>query len=146
MNIDFVATVISLLTIFGISAIIALSLNLEYGLAGIPNFGQALFVSIGAYTAGWTYTRLLPLLAGREVIDPCGSTLGQALRLRGEIMRTLPAIGFAQLRPDPADRRGHRRPRRLSGLLSGAAAEGRVVSGAGAAGGQRDRAHHRAQL
>ena len=46
MNIDLVATIIALLTFFGISAIMALSLNIEYGLAGIPNFGKALFVSI----------------------------------------------------------------------------------------------------
>jgi branched-chain amino acid transport system permease protein len=95
MHIDLTATIIALLTFFGISAMIALSLNLEYGLTGIPNFGQALFVSVGAYTAGVTYTRLLPRLAGQEFIYPCGSGLGQALQLRGEIMRTMPAIGFA---------------------------------------------------
>ncbi len=94
MNIDLFATTIALLTFFGISAIMALSLNLEYGVAGIPNFGQALFVSIGAYTAGWTYTRLLPLLAGEAVIDPCGSTLGQALQLRSTIMKTMPTVGL----------------------------------------------------
>ncbi len=95
MHIDLTATIIALLTFFGISAMIALSLNLEYGLTGIPNFGQALFVSVGAYTAGVTYTRLLPRLAGQGFIYPCGSGLGQALQLRGEIMRTMPAIGFA---------------------------------------------------
>ena len=95
MHIDLTATIIALLTFFGISAMIALSLNLEYGLTGIPNFGQALFVSVGAYTAGVTYTRLLPRLAGQEFIYPCGSGLGQALQLRTEIMRTMPAIGFA---------------------------------------------------
>lgn len=94
ISIDFLGTTIALVTFFGISALMALSLNLEYGLAGIPNFGKALFVSIGAYTAGLTYTRLLPLLAGREALDPCGSTLGQALQLRSEIMRTLPAVGI----------------------------------------------------
>ena len=94
MQIDLLATTIALLTFFGISALIALSLNLEYGIAGIPNFGQALFVSIGAYTAGWTYTRLLPLLAGQEAINPCGNTLGQALQLRSEIMKTMPLVGL----------------------------------------------------
>ncbi len=93
-NIDLLATTIALLTFFGISALMALSLNLEYGIAGIPNFGQALFVSIGAYTAGWTYTRLLPLLAGKAMIPPCGSTLGQALQLRSVIMKTLPVVGL----------------------------------------------------
>ncbi|CAN5591061.1 branched-chain amino acid ABC transporter permease [soil metagenome] len=93
-NIDLLATAIALLTFFGISALMALSLNLEYGVAGVPNFGQALFVSIGAYTAGWTYTRLLPLLAGKAMIPPCGATLGQALQLRSVIMKTLPVVGL----------------------------------------------------
>ncbi len=94
MNIDLLSTTIALLTFFSISAIMALSLNLEYGVAGIPNFGQALFVSIGAYTAGWTYTRLLPLLAGQDFIYPCGNTLGQALQLRTELMRTMPTLAL----------------------------------------------------
>lgn len=94
MNIDLLATVIALATFFGISALMALSLNLEYGVAGIPNFGQALFVSIGAYTAGVTYTRLLPRLAGQDAIYPCGKTMADALQLRSEIMDTLPAIGW----------------------------------------------------
>ena len=94
MQFDLLSTTITLLTLFGIAAIMALSLNLQYGLAGIPNYGLALFVSLGAYTAGMTYTRLLPLLAGREGIYPCGSGLGQALQLRGEIMRTLPLVGW----------------------------------------------------
>ena len=93
MTLDLTATLIALATYFGISAMIALSLNLEYGLTGIPNFGKALFVSIGAYVAGMTYTRLLPILAGRDFVYPCGSGLGEALQLRTEIMRTLPAIG-----------------------------------------------------
>lgn len=94
MNIDLSATTIALLTYFGISAIMALSLNLEYGLAGIPNFGKALFISIGAYVTGVTYTRLLPVLAGADSIDPCGSTLSQAVQLRADIMQTMPAVGF----------------------------------------------------
>jgi branched-chain amino acid transport system permease protein len=94
MNIDFISTTIALATFFGISALMALSLNLEYGVAGIPNFGQALFVSIGAYTAGLTYTRLLPVLAGRDFIHPCGSTMASALQLRSDIMNTMPGVGW----------------------------------------------------
>lgn len=94
MNIDLLSTTIALTTFFGISALMALSLNLEYGVAGIPNFGKALFVSIGAYTAGLTYTRLLPLLAGREVISACGKTMGAALQLRGDILSSQPGIGW----------------------------------------------------
>src|SRR5262249_26521324 len=80
MNLDLAATLIALLTFFGISALMALSLNLEYGVAGVPNFGQVLFVSIGAYTTGVAYTRLLPLLAGQAWIDPCGDTLAAAVQ------------------------------------------------------------------
>jgi branched-chain amino acid transport system permease protein len=93
MNIDIAGSLVSLLTFFGISAIIALSLNIEYGVGGIPNFGKALFVSIGAYTAGVTYTRLMPLLAGRAALEPCGATnMAAALALRGEIVKTMPAV------------------------------------------------------
>ncbi|MCX9079323.1 MAG: branched-chain amino acid ABC transporter permease [Candidatus Methanoperedens sp.] len=94
MNIDLIATTIALLTFFGISALMALSLNLEYGVAGVPNFGQVLFVSIGAYTTGITYTRFLPILAGQTVLDPCGEALAQAVQIRSEIMQTLPAVGL----------------------------------------------------
>lgn len=94
MNIDLFATIIALLTIFGISALMALSLNLEYGVAGVPNFGQVLFVSIGAYTGGLTYTRLLPLLAGQPFLNPCGDSLAQAVHLRSTIMQTMPGVGL----------------------------------------------------
>lgn len=94
MNIDFGATGLALLTFFGISALMALSLNLEYGVAGIPNFGQALFVSIGAYTAGVAYTRLLPLLAGLSAIEPCGDTITSALQLRTDIMNRAPVAAL----------------------------------------------------
>ena len=97
MNIDLGATLIALSTLFGIYALMALSLNLEYGVAGVPNFGQALFVSLGAYTAGVTYTRILPLIAGQTAVHPCGATMGEALQLRSGIMALQPAAGFANL-------------------------------------------------
>lgn len=97
INIDIGATAIAILTLFGIYALMAISLNLEYGVAGVPNFGQALFVSIGAYAAGITYTRLLPLLAGLDAVHPCGSTMGAALQLRSEVMAAQPVAGFINL-------------------------------------------------
>lgn len=97
MNIDLASTLIAITIFFGISALMALSLNLEYGITGVPNFGQAMFVSIGAYVTGITYTRLLPLLAGQEVIYPCGTNLGAALQLRTDIMRNSPAIGAVNI-------------------------------------------------
>lgn len=97
MNIDFLATGIALVTFFGISALMALSLNLEYGVAGIPNFGKALFVSIGAYTTALTYTYLLPVLGAHESIYPCGSTLADALQLRTGIIRNALDVGLFNL-------------------------------------------------
>jgi branched-chain amino acid transport system permease protein len=94
VNIDYVSTTIAILTFFGIWSLMAISLNIEYGVAGIPNFGKALFVSIGAYTTGFTYTRLLPLLAGQDFIHPCGTTLADALQLRSEIIRSMPVISL----------------------------------------------------
>ncbi len=94
MSIDLLATGVALAIFFGISALMALSLNLEYGVAGIPNFGKALFVSVGAYTAGWTYTRLLPRLAGKPVLNPCGETLPAALQMRTEILHGSPGLSL----------------------------------------------------
>lgn len=94
MSIDLLATTVALLTFFAISGLMALSLNLEYGVAGIPNFGKALFVSVGAYTAALTYTYLLPLLAGKTPLYPCGEMLTDALELRTGIIRASLEIGL----------------------------------------------------
>lgn len=90
MVVDPISLLISVVTFFSIYAIMALSLNLEYGVAGVPNFGKALFVSVGAYTAALLMTRLLPLLAGQAFVQPCGATLAEALQLRSQILRTMP--------------------------------------------------------
>lgn len=49
---DILGTSISLLALFGIYAILALSLNIEYGLAGQLNLGQVFFFGVGAFSAG----------------------------------------------------------------------------------------------
>ncbi|BEP18289.1 branched-chain amino acid ABC transporter permease [Pyrofollis japonicus] len=41
------------IVLYAVYAILALSFNIEYGFGGIPNFGKVLFVSLGAYSAGW---------------------------------------------------------------------------------------------
>jgi branched-chain amino acid transport system permease protein len=51
---------------FSIYLIVALSLNLEYGYAGIPNFGRAMAVLIGAATVGYVVNRILMLFLGIE--------------------------------------------------------------------------------
>ncbi len=49
----------SILLWFGIYAILSLSLNIEYGYGGIPNFGKALAVLVGAFTTGAIINRIL---------------------------------------------------------------------------------------
>ncbi len=44
---------------FGIYYIVAVSLNMEFGYAGIPNFGKALSVLVGAISVGGILNRLL---------------------------------------------------------------------------------------
>jgi branched-chain amino acid transport system permease protein len=49
---------------FTIYAIVVLSLNVEYGYAGIPNFGRAMAVLIGAIAVGGVVNRVLMYLLG----------------------------------------------------------------------------------
>jgi branched-chain amino acid transport system permease protein len=58
---------IDLIAIFAVYLIISLSLNLEYGYAGIPNFGKLLAVAGGAFTVGFFPGRIAAWLLG---IDP----------------------------------------------------------------------------
>lgn len=57
-------TLIIWLTWFGIYLILVLSLNLEFGFGGIPNFGTALGMLIGAVCVGGIVNRLLMLIFG----------------------------------------------------------------------------------
>jgi branched-chain amino acid transport system permease protein len=53
---------IDLLTLFGIFAIISMSLNLEFGYTGIPNFGKLLAVAGGAFFVGAVPGRIIAYL------------------------------------------------------------------------------------
>lgn len=55
-----------LIAIFSIYAIINLSLNLEFGYGGIPNFGKVLAVGAGAFVAAFVPGRILAQMAGIE--------------------------------------------------------------------------------
>ncbi|MEM1655393.1 MAG: branched-chain amino acid ABC transporter permease [Nitrososphaerota archaeon] len=55
----------NLITLIGLFIIISLSLNLEYGYAGIPNFGKLLAVAGGAYFVGAVSGRILALAYGQ---------------------------------------------------------------------------------
>ncbi len=57
---------IDLLAIFAVYLIVNLSLNLEFGYAGIPNFGKVLAVGAGAFVAASVPGRIFASLAGIE--------------------------------------------------------------------------------
>lgn len=55
---------LTILIWFGLYMIVCLSLNIEYGYAGIPNFGRAFAVLVGAFAVGGVTNRLLMLIFG----------------------------------------------------------------------------------
>jgi len=58
--------IIDLLAIFAIYVIVNLSLNMEFGYTGIPNFGKVLAVGAGAFVAASVPGRIFANLAGIE--------------------------------------------------------------------------------
>ncbi len=52
MAFDLLGAIISESTLFSIYGLLALSLNFQYGITGLPNFGLVLFYGIGAYASG----------------------------------------------------------------------------------------------
>ena len=64
-----------LIIIFAIHLIVALSLNLEYGYAGVPNFGKVLAVAGGAFAVGFFPGRIAVSLLPVEVKLATGETV-----------------------------------------------------------------------
>jgi len=64
---DIVTFSVDLLIIYAIYLVVSLTLNLEAGYSGIPNFGKAMFVAGGAVAAGSVSGRLSALLVGINV-------------------------------------------------------------------------------
>ncbi|HYB06685.1 MAG TPA: branched-chain amino acid ABC transporter permease [Nitrososphaerales archaeon] len=59
-SLSFIVTILTLpAELFCIFLIISLTVNLEFGYAGIPNFGKVLFVAMGAYFAASLSYRLM---------------------------------------------------------------------------------------
>ncbi len=58
--------VVDLLAIFAIYVIVNLSLNMEFGFAGVPNFGKVLAVGAGAFVAASIPGRIFASMAGIE--------------------------------------------------------------------------------
>ncbi len=80
---------------FGIYAIVALSLNIEYGYGGIPNFGRALAALIGGVTVGGIVNRILMYFFGirGEIIQASG----EAKSFTNEVITQEPIFGIALL-------------------------------------------------
>lgn len=72
MAADIIALVTSFASFYGIYAILAISLNLEYGYGGQPNFGQVLFYGVGAFVAAIVAADFIPLLARVPTGNICG--------------------------------------------------------------------------
>lgn len=66
---------ISIITIGGIYAIMALGLNIQAGYSGLLNFGHIAFAGIGAYATGIAYAHGWPILMGL----PLGITVAMLL-------------------------------------------------------------------
>ncbi len=72
--------IVDLLAIFAIYLIVNLSLNMEFGYGGIPNFGKVLAVGAGAFVAASIPGRIFASLAGIE-----GDYIGNNLAIVSEI-------------------------------------------------------------
>ncbi|MEM1776211.1 MAG: branched-chain amino acid ABC transporter permease, partial [Nitrososphaerota archaeon] len=64
---------------FSIYVILSLSLNLEYGFTGIPNFGKVFFFSLGAYVTGTFVPRVMHFLF--QIDEPICSATASTKRI-----------------------------------------------------------------
>jgi branched-chain amino acid transport system permease protein len=71
--VDPINLVTTFASFYGIYAILSISLNLEYGYAGQPNFGQVLFYGLGAFMAAIVAANLLPFFAHVSIGNICDS-------------------------------------------------------------------------
>jgi len=80
---------------FGLYYIVSLSLNMEFGYAGIPNFGKALSVLVGAIAVGGILNRLLILYFGVGGDFITGSTY--ATSMINDLIASNPVVGIGIL-------------------------------------------------
>lgn len=63
-GVDVIRFAIDLATFFALYLVVSLSLNLEAGFAGVPNFGKVMFVAAGAAVAGSVSGRIAAIIVG----------------------------------------------------------------------------------
>jgi branched-chain amino acid transport system permease protein len=96
-GVDIIRFTIDLMTAYGLYLVVSLSLNLEAGFAGVPNFGKVMFVAAGAAVAGSVSGRLAALILGvnthgdyngfiAQIITQLDSSLSQSAVLSIEIL------------------------------------------------------------
>ncbi|ACA18215.1 inner-membrane translocator [Methylobacterium sp. 4-46] len=95
------AYIIAILIISGIYVLLALGLNLQYGLTGITNFGHVGFFCIGAYTAALLSQVSVPwpfaFLAGAALAALAAWPLGLiSLKLRDDYFAIV-SLGFSEV-------------------------------------------------
>lgn len=101
-GIDIIRFSIDLATAYGLYLIVSLTLNLEAGFTGVPNFGKVMFVAAGAAAVGFVCGRLAALVLGvntfgnyngniQAIIPPLDKLLAANPILSMEIL----LVGFA---------------------------------------------------
>ncbi len=85
-GIDITTFLTDLGVFFTLYLIVSLSLNLEAGFAGVPNFGKVLFVAAGAAISGSVCGRLAAIILG---IDTLGDFTGQTARIMPKVNAVL---------------------------------------------------------
>ncbi len=80
---------------FALFAIVALSLNIEYGYGGIPNFGRALAVLMGGFAVGGIMNRIIIRSFG--VVGEIIEASGEAKTIANDVIVQEPVIGILVL-------------------------------------------------
>lgn len=92
---------LSVATLAAVFSFATLSLNLQYGLTGLVNFGQIAFVGVGAYCVGVAVFQGVSLWVGAAIAPVMGGLLGLALAAVGRRLRqdywALMTLGVAVL-------------------------------------------------
>lgn len=94
--------ILGILTTSGVYALLALGLNMTWGVTGIANFGLAGFFAVGAYAAAIGSTMLgLPIWASALLAIAVGGLFGllvsiSTIRLRGDYLAIV-TLGFTEV-------------------------------------------------
>jgi len=95
--IPYLSLIMDVLAIFAVYMIITVSLNLEVGYAGIPQFGKVLVVAAGALVAGALPGRLMALMMGLPVGGEYVTNNARIMTLISRNLQTNPALSIGLL-------------------------------------------------